>query len=141
MAILKLRQLFGFELYFTSCVPDHNALCQGRRSRGARLMPIHIFNTFNDPLGNATRWAGVNDTGQIVGNYTDATGTHGFLESGGTYTSLDDPLAAGGATGGTFPSGINNAGQTVGSFHNANGTHGFLLSGGTYTTIDVPFGI
>ena len=32
--------------------------------------------------------------GQIVGEYRDAGGrTHGFLYSGGFYTTLDDPLA------------------------------------------------
>jgi probable HAF family extracellular repeat protein len=106
-------------------------------------MPIHIFNTFNDPVGLTTVASGVNDADQIVGWYQDATTTHpthGFLESGGTYTTLDDPLAAGDASGGTFPSGINAKGQIVGFYFNATGTHGFLLSGGTYTTIDVPFG-
>src|SRR5436190_1788450 len=95
-------------------------------------MPIHIFNTFNDPLalaGTTEAW-GVNDTDQIVGS----TGMHGFLESGGTYTTLDDPLA----TTGTSALGINDMGQIVGTYSNATGKHGFLLSGGTYTTLDDP---
>jgi probable HAF family extracellular repeat protein len=55
-------------------------------------MPI-TFNTFNDPaaLPGTTYAYGVNDTGQIVGWYYDGSGNggnHGFLLSGGTYTSL-----------------------------------------------------
>jgi hypothetical protein len=58
-------------------------------------MPIHIFNTFDDPSGitGTTQAFGVNDTDQIVGLYQTASGFFGFLESGGTYTTLDDPSA------------------------------------------------
>src|SRR5262249_55986011 len=58
-------------------------------------MPIHIFNTFDDPSGitGTTQAFGVNDTDQIVGLYQTASVFHGFLESGGTYTPLDDPSA------------------------------------------------
>jgi hypothetical protein len=57
-------------------------------------MPIHVFNTFDDPLAltGTTQGSGVNDTDQIVGTYQDATGQHGFLESGGTFTTINDPL-------------------------------------------------
>ena len=56
---------------------------------------------------------------------------HGFLYSGGTYTTIDDPLA----TNGTVATGINNSGQIVGYYTDSNGTrHGFLRTpplGGT----------
>jgi probable HAF family extracellular repeat protein len=99
-------------------------------------MPINIFNTFNDPLAltGTTDAFGVNDMDQIVGRYQDATGLHGFLLSGGTYTTLNDPLA----TMGTDAYGINATGQIVGYYTNATGDQGFLLSGGTYTTLDDP---
>ena len=32
---------------------------------------------------------GINDAGQIVGRYQDATGVHGFLDSGGSFTPID----------------------------------------------------
>ena len=53
-------------------------------------MPIRIFNTFDDPLAltGTTEAFGVNDTDQIVGQYDDATGRHGFLVSNGIFTTL-----------------------------------------------------
>src|SRR5262249_58906096 len=58
----------------------------------------------------------------IVGRYFNASGTHGFLYSGGIYTTLDDPLA----TNGTNATGINNTGQIVGNYTDSTGAHGFL---------------
>ncbi len=74
-------------------------------------MPINIFNTFNDPsaLTGTTQAFGVNDTDQIVGYYQDATGNHGYLLSGGTFTTLNDPLASG--SNGTIAFGINASGR------------------------------
>ena len=59
-------------------------------------MPVYTYTTFDNPLntsGDGTLASGMNDTGQIVGTYADASGVHGFLLSGGSYTTLDDPLA------------------------------------------------
>src|SRR5262249_32698429 len=69
---------------------------------------------------------------RIVGIH--ASGNHGFLLSGGIYTTLDAPGAIG--PDGTSASGINAAGQIVGSYRNSTGSHGFLLNGSTYTTLD-----
>ena len=63
--------------------------------------------------------------------------THGFLYSGGTYTTLDDPSAIPGG-GGTTASGINAAGQIVGYYNGISGAHGFLYNNGIYATIDDP---
>ncbi len=58
-----------------------------------------------------------------MGGYEDSfLKNHGFLLSGGSYTTLDDPLG----TGDTFAFGINNADQIVGYYVNATGSHGFL---------------
>src|SRR5205814_6360853 len=80
---------------------------------------------------------GINNAGQVVGWYKDASlRYHGFLYRGGTYTTLDDPLAG---ANGTVLAGINNAGQMVGWYWDASvKIHGFLYSGGTYTTLDDP---
>jgi probable HAF family extracellular repeat protein len=82
----------------------------------------------------------INDSGQIVGYYVDATtnSVRGFLYSGGpngTYTTLEDPLADG---GNTVSFGINDLGQIVGYYYGGGGWQAFLYSGGTngtYTTL------
>ena len=68
---------------------------------------------------------GINDSGQVVGWYSDASGVHSFLLSGGNYIPLDVPGLA---------VGINDSGQVVGD----GGHYGFLLSGGSYTWFDGP---
>jgi len=92
-------------------------------------MPVYNFSTFDDPSATffvGTQAFGINGSGQIVGAYANGSGNHGFLynPNGGTYTTIDDPLA--GPTG-TLPFGINDMGQIVGTyFDNANNGHGFL---------------
>jgi YVTN family beta-propeller protein len=89
----------------------------------------------NYPGATSTSPATINDVGQVVGSYTDDGGaTHGFLLSGGVFTSIDPP----GSTY-TQATGINNNGQIVGDFVDANRlSHGFSLINGTFTTIDDP---
>jgi probable HAF family extracellular repeat protein len=66
----------------------------------------------------------INDSGQIVGFYTDAqNNSHGFLLDQGSYTTLDAP----GSTQ-TFAHGINASGQIVGAYDDAGGRHGFLAT-------------
>jgi probable HAF family extracellular repeat protein len=75
------------------------------------------------PCPNATYARGINDAGQIVGLYEDSSGTqHGFLYSGGKYTTIDDPLG----TVDTAAFGINDAGQIAGYYQDSSGQHGFL---------------
>jgi hypothetical protein len=102
--------------------------------RGAN-MPAYSYATI-DYLGvPPTSSYGINDGGEIVGFYYDggASTYHGFLYSGGTYTSFDVPAA--GAYDGTFAYGINATGDIVGNYGAA---HGFFYSDGTYTTFDDP---
>ena len=57
-------------------------------------MSINVYTTLDDPkAGNGTYAYGINVSGQVVGYYLDyiGGGIHGFLYSGGTYTTLDDP--------------------------------------------------
>ena len=96
-------------------------------------MPVYTFTTVDDPLApGSTQASGINDMGQIVGTYFNA---HGFLLSGGSYFTIDDPLATQ-----TVAQGINNAGQIVGYYTDTSGTHGFLLAGGLYAPVDDPSG-
>jgi uncharacterized membrane protein len=97
-----------------------------------------VFTTFNVPDDHpvfGTVALGINDLGQIVGDYVDIGGNrHGFLLSQGAYTILDVPGAVL-----TVAQGINNAGMIVGLYIDTGGNqHGFVLSQGVYTTIDVP---
>src|SRR5262249_57963700 len=112
-------------------------------------MPVYTYTTLDDPSAtNGTVANGINDSGQIVGDYvgnSPITLTHGSLydPSSGTYTTLDDPLASHNPGGGTIANGINGTGEIVGSYATGGGmivftAQGFLLSGGTYTTIDDP---
>jgi uncharacterized membrane protein len=100
------------------------------------------FNVPNDDPVLGTVALGINDRGQIVGDFVDApppptaSRRHGFLRdsAGKTYTTLDPP----GSTL-TVAQGINNSGVIVGLYIDKDGKqHGFVLSDGVYTTIDVP---
>ena len=69
------------------------------------------YATFNVPGSTLTFGAGINDAGDIVG-HDFASGVHGFVSIGGTYTTIDDPNAV----LGTMPTGINQSGVIVGSY-------------------------
>jgi hypothetical protein len=82
---------------------------------------------------------GINDRGQIVGYYDDASGLHGFLRhKDGRFSTIDFPGARA-----TEALKINNRGQIVGvysetsPFEFADG-RGFLLDRGRFTRIDFP---
>jgi len=130
-------------------------------------------NTIDDQLAGGptapTGIFGINDAGQVVGNYI-SSGSHGFLDDitldGTSANAINDSgeivgtYSAGGkqsgflfsngtyvtlndplGADGTIANGINNAGQIVGEYNNAHGTHGFVFSNGAYTTLDDPLGI
>jgi probable HAF family extracellular repeat protein len=98
----------------------------------------------NAPTGHTFfDWVtGINASGQIVGYYQDnntSAGTyttHGFLDIGGSFTRLDDPVG----NNQTHFTGINAGGQIVGWYDDSRGiAHGFLYSGGTngsFTPLD-----
>jgi probable HAF family extracellular repeat protein len=82
------------------------------------------FTTISPPDGDFAIYAnGINSLGQIVGTLIDSTGKqHGFVDTGGVFTSIDIP-------GGSDPNvfGINDAGQIVGNYSDASGHQlGFL---------------
>jgi len=89
--------------------------------------------------GGASTFAeGINDNGQIVGWYADSClcKGHGFLLSGGIYTTVDVP-----GFGATYPFGINNHGEIVGftsSTFGGGSPQGFTLINGTYTSFNDP---
>ena len=106
--------------------------------------PPGAANNPRPTFTNVDQVSDINDSGQIVGGYTDTSGnTHGYLLSKGRYTTLDDPNANGVFT---FADGINNRGQIVGIYStqasvstgSTGVVHSFVLSNGHYTTLDDP---
>src|SRR5438034_1048014 len=81
----------------------------------------YTFTTIDVPGGFKTDAVGINNAGQIVGEFRDATGAgHGFLDTAGTFTTIDVPGAFR-----TSASGINDAGQIVGFESEGVHVHGF----------------
>ena len=90
------------------------------------------------PLSNGAFAYGINNSGQIVGYYLDSHNlAHAFVDTNGTYTTLDEPLG----TDGTYATAINDTGQIFGYYKNASGQHGFLYINGAFTTLDNPLGV
>ena len=107
------------------------------------LLKDGTYTTIDHPSATQTILMGINNNGQIVGQYADSTGSfgRGFLcdPSGGTFTTINFPTARHSSA-----NGINNNGQIVGHYYDSSGpfvtTHGFLYdpNSGTYTSLDVP---
>ena len=77
---------------------------------------------------------GINDRGQVVGEYLDATGRyHGYVWERGRFTTIDVP-----GTAGTSALDINNRGQVTGLTGDLTAPDGFLLDRGRVTTFDAP---
>lgn len=95
------------------------------------------FTTIDVPFAGATgtNADAINNSGEIVGSWSDSGVTQGFTLIDGTYTSLNYPGADY-----TFAFDVNNEGDIVGSYASpdSNGSQCYLLSGGTYTSISVP---
>jgi uncharacterized membrane protein len=87
------------------------------------------YTTLDPPNADGFAQAnGINDSGEIVGDYSDATGVHGYVLSGGQYTTLDDPNLAPGSFGSEVES-VNNTGQIVGLFTDSTVTfHGYAAN-------------
>jgi PEP-CTERM motif len=91
-----------------------------------------LFSAFEDIGGTVTSFQafgststqalGINDLGEIVGDYVDAGGVmHGFLDDAGAFSTID-PLGSAGTTA----NGINDKGQIVGFYVLGDNTVGFL---------------
>jgi hypothetical protein len=81
------------------------------------------YTQIDVPGAVQTFCAGINQVGDISGQYADASSVrHGFLLSGGIYTTIDYP----GAHDYTALYGINDMSQAVGTAVTARGQIGFL---------------
>jgi probable HAF family extracellular repeat protein len=89
------------------------------------------------PSAAETAAQDINNSGQVVGDFPDAKGTHGFvyLENVGVFTtSLDHPPSTV-----TVLRGINNGGQIVGGYVDGQGhEHPFLYMASTLHPILIP---
>ncbi len=93
------------------------------------------YTTLSDPAARylTTIPSGINNLGQIVGNYLDYNyQVQGFLfdPASGTYTTLSDPAYTGGlGYYGTYAQSINDAGQIAGYYYDPIiGEHAFVAS-------------
>jgi probable HAF family extracellular repeat protein len=96
------------------------------------------------PGATLTEASGVNDDGNVVGDYSDAGGSsHGFTWHNGVFATFDVPFSD--ATS-TAPTATNNVGQIVGFYFDNTQTeafpngraHGFLYDTGVLTSFDFP---
>jgi probable HAF family extracellular repeat protein len=85
------------------------------------------FSTIDVPGSTFTEARGINDLGQIVGDYQDSNGSvYGFVDTNGTISTIDVPPDALGSFS-TVLNNINNHGQIVGTFyHNSSDVRGFV---------------
>lgn len=92
------------------------------------------FTSIDYPGATATRAFGISAVGEIVGSYTDASGTHGYLLSNGHFTRIAFPSAVF-----TEAWGINPQGDIVGRYRRAgsSNTLGFQLLDGVFSDISV----
>jgi hypothetical protein len=115
----------------------------GQSDRAAYVYNGGVFTTLDLPFaGNYGATAnGINNSGQIVGFYSDSTTGHAFVKSGGNYATVDVPGAEL-----TYANGINDAGDVAGYYNgyldvggtSVFGMYGFVKSAGGYRTINVP---
>jgi hypothetical protein len=92
------------------------------------------FALVSPPGAAFTSGAGINNSGTMVGSYTDAAGVnHGFSYYQGSFSTVDVPSAVG-----TFARAISNAGVIGGWYYDGSVTHGFIEKNGKFKTIDDP---
>lgn len=99
----------------------------------------YTVTTLDVPGSTTTSLYGINDAGAIVGYFTDATQSAGFLYQNGTFSTIAGPA---GATASALR-GIANSGLMVGNFATSTKSQlqqTFLFDGSTYTVLSLPFG-
>ena len=92
------------------------------------------FSIIDAPDGSPVSLSGINTANQVIGDYDNSSGEHGFVY----YKGKETPINIAGATNVT-PIAINNFGVVAGLYTDANfASHGFLWYGGQSVTIDFP---
>jgi uncharacterized membrane protein len=100
----------------------------------ANAATLYTFTQLDVPNASLTVANGINDAGQIVGNFVEHLlpnfPSHGFLrDSDGQFMMFDVP-----GENGTTPFDINDAGQIIGFA----GSQSFLFTGGSFTPLELP---
>jgi probable HAF family extracellular repeat protein len=124
-----------------SCVPPQQ--CNYPQTTNGFSYSNGTYTTIDYPGSMSTGAYGINDSGQVVGGYcltvpvcgsTLGVTDHGFLDSNGTFSSIDYPGAQA-----TQAYAINNMGTIVGTYEvNNDQGHSFLYQSGQYENIDFP---
>jgi probable HAF family extracellular repeat protein len=113
------------------------------------LLSGGMYTTLNVPGGTSTTARGINNQGQIVGDYNsnpiDPNRYSGYIFSSGVYTTFDDPMNAGSgfaSTDMTTPYDINNQSIIVGESSWSKlfmgGSRSFRLQDGSFFIISDP---
>jgi probable HAF family extracellular repeat protein len=100
------------------------------------------FATIDVPGSNSTTAFGINNAGQISGTFHNSSGEHGFVDTGGIFTTIDVPFAVPFTT---VVNGINDAGDVVGTYYGPGAfgfpqTLPFLDNNGVFITLSIPLG-
>ena len=120
----------------SSPLPTEQQASLGRSASGSDSR--YEISTITIPGAQSSVANGINASGDIVGSYGDAAGTHGFVVRGGELTTFDYPGA-----GVTEARGIAPNGDIIGSFRAPNApsvrVNGFLLTAsGEFRRVDHP---
>lgn len=119
--------------------PTADSANDSTNTRAVIAPHLYDFAVLDYPGATSTQLSGINDSGDVVGFYTDAAGNiHGFLYSQGRFRAIDYPSAVL-----TEARGINNLAEVIGLYDdNSNQPsgfeHGFILRAGQYTRWDFP---
>ena len=131
------RQVVGFTADAAGATHGFLATYTPGRRVGVSVQTIATL-AFPTQGVTVTQALGVNDAGEVVGQYTDASGvTHGFIYKNGAYQSVDYAGATpdGQPATATTINGVNNTGEIVGFYVAANGnTIGFTATPSSTTT-------
>lgn len=97
------------------------------------------FKLLDPPRASYAFALGINNSGMVVGSYTDARGSYrGYAYDGTQYKTIIFP----GATSFTQANGVNDMGTIVGDYIGGDQlTHGFLYAGGRFAHFDARRGV
>lgn len=102
-----------------------------RMLHGFKRFSNGTYSTLDYPGAQETMPAGINDSGTIVGTFSDAAGGHGFIYGSGKWAKVDYP----GTSGTTQFLGISNANVILGRSSSTESGFTFVYSSGQFKVI------